>query len=58
MPKNPIEMDDFTRARDELPSIALRLAEEFGTIVHERFFREPVEPFTAYYGDRAVHSAD
>jgi patatin-like phospholipase/acyl hydrolase len=56
MPENPIEMDDYHRARAELPSIALRLADEFGEDVRERFFQEPAEPFAAHHGPRAVPS--
>lgn len=37
MPEHPIEMDDHERARDDLPAIAGRLAEEFGERVRERF---------------------
>lgn len=56
MPENPIEMDDFYRARAELPLIALRLADELGEEVQKRFFQEPAEPFAAYHGPRTVPS--
>ncbi len=54
MPENPIELDDYHRARDELPPIAPRLADEFGEEVRARFFQEPADEFLAHHGPRAL----
>lgn len=42
---NPIALDDFTRARAELPAMARSLVEGAGREIERVFFGEPVTPF-------------
>jgi hypothetical protein len=53
MPESPIALDDYARARKELPAIAARLVDENGETIHERFLLEPAEPYKAFHGPRA-----
>lgn len=52
MPAGPIEMDDYSRAADELPPIALGLVKMNLAILKERFFCEPALPYKAFHGPR------
>jgi uncharacterized protein len=52
MPQSPIGLDDFNRASRELPPIAMRLVEEQGNVIRDRFFFEPAAPYKAFYGGR------
>jgi hypothetical protein len=56
MPENPISMDDFERARDELPPIAVRLVDENGPMIQRGFLQTPALPYRAFYGPRAAKS--
>jgi patatin-like phospholipase/acyl hydrolase len=56
MPQHPIAMDDFARARDELPPIAATLVEQHGPLIRERFLSTPTTPYTAFYGARAIRT--
>jgi patatin-like phospholipase/acyl hydrolase len=47
-----IEMDDFRRARDELPAMGSELADRFGGVVRERFLLEEAAPYQAFFGPR------
>lgn len=49
----PIDMDDFERARDELPAQARRLVEENAARL-EMFFDAERAPVTFYHGEHAV----
>lgn len=51
----PVEMDDFERARDELPGQARRLVEENSEPL-EAFFDAERTPVTFYHGERKVES--
>lgn len=53
MPEDPIELDDYYRAKEVLPPLARTLADQFSAIVEERFFTSPAEPYTAFHGPRA-----
>lgn len=53
MPENPIALDDYARARDELPPIAKALVDEYGASIKERFLYAPAKEYRAYYGSRA-----
>ena len=53
MPNDPIELDDYRRAKEVLPPLARALADEFAAIVGKRFFTMPAESFQAYHGPRA-----
>ena len=52
MPQDPIAMDDFVRARDELPPIAASLVAKYGPVVQEQFLSAPADPYRAFYGAR------
>ena len=54
---NPIGLDDYERARDELPTVASDLAERFASNVGERFFGQSATPYAAFQGPRAAVSA-
>jgi patatin-like phospholipase/acyl hydrolase len=47
-----IALDDYTRARDELPPIASDLAGRFCEVVRERFLLAPAVPYRAFHGPR------
>jgi uncharacterized protein len=53
MPQHPIAMDDFVRARDELPQMAEALVEKHGPMIRDRFLSTPAEPYKAFYGPRS-----
>lgn len=48
MPEYPIMLDDYQRASSELPAIAIRLVEEHGNDVRDRFLSSPAEPYAAF----------
>lgn len=54
MPENPIRLDDFLRAKGELPAIGISLAEQFSEVVTSRFFSELAEPYWAFAGSRST----
>jgi|SRR6266404_5906232 len=56
MPDNPIALDDYDRASNELPPIAAQLVNAQGQFIRDRFLFEQAEPYSAFYGPRA--SAD
>jgi patatin-like phospholipase/acyl hydrolase len=56
MPDNPIALDDYDRARRELPPIAAQLVSAHGQSIQDRFLFEQAEPYDAFYGPRS--SAD
>ena len=45
---NPIALDDWARARDELPAMARSLVEGAGREIARDFLFEPVEPYAAF----------
>lgn len=49
----PIEMDDYVRAMDELAPQAQQLVDTFEPVLTERFFRQPADPYEAFHGPRA-----
>jgi len=53
MPDAPIMLDDRDRASAELPPIAERLVDEFGTTIRNRFLFDSTDAYTAFYGPRA-----
>lgn len=53
MPDRPIKLDDFRRARDELPAIGVSLAGQFSEVVSSRFFSKVAEPYSAFVGPRS-----
>ena len=53
MPDNPIELDDYYRAKQVLLPLAAPLASTFDEVVSQRFFAVPVDPYEAFYGSRA-----
>lgn len=53
MPNDPIKLDDFKRANEELPMIGISLANQFSAIVKTRFFCERAEPYSAFAGPRS-----
>jgi patatin-like phospholipase/acyl hydrolase len=53
MPDNPIALDDYGRAKAELPPIAATLVGTYGQTIQERFFFEQADPYEAFYGPRA-----
>lgn len=53
MPINDaIEMDDYRRAHDELPDIAVRQVAEFGELIRAKFLWGAADPYQAFYGPR------
>jgi patatin-like phospholipase/acyl hydrolase len=44
---NPVALDDFVRAREELPPMARSLVEGAGREIQRAFFNDEVEPFVA-----------
>jgi uncharacterized protein len=52
--QKPIELDDYVRARAELPGIAKKLIDDNGDIIRDRFLFAPADPYPAMYGSRAV----
>jgi Patatin-like phospholipase len=48
-PSHPIRLDDWVRAKAELPPIADRLVGEHSTTALEVFFKEPVHPYEPTY---------
>lgn len=44
---NPIAMDDYLRAKDELPAMARSLVEAAGREINRAFFSDSVDPFVA-----------
>jgi uncharacterized protein len=44
---NPIAMDDYLRAKEELPAMARSLVECAGREINRAFFCDPVDPFVA-----------
>ena len=54
MAEDPIELDDYYRAKEVLLPLAHTLAGEFETIVGQRFFTTISEPFRAYHGPTAT----
>lgn len=57
MPEHPIALDDYERAKSELPPIATRLVDENGEAIRDRFLFAPAEPYSAFYGPRAPQDA-
>jgi patatin-like phospholipase/acyl hydrolase len=53
MPEAPIMLDDYGRARSELPPIAAGLVTEFGNMIRDRFLFDAADVFTAFHGPRA-----
>ncbi|HXB80816.1 MAG TPA: CBASS cGAMP-activated phospholipase [Bradyrhizobium sp.] len=53
MPDNPIALDDYDRAKSELPTIAAELVSTNGQAIQDRFLYEEAEPYKAFYGPRA-----
>jgi patatin-like phospholipase/acyl hydrolase len=53
MPNNPIDLDDYRRAKSELRPIAAQLVSTHAQTIQDRFLVEPAEPFQAFYGPRA-----
>jgi patatin-like phospholipase/acyl hydrolase len=53
MPDDPIALDDYDRARSELPAIAAQLVSAHGQAIQDRFLFEEAEPYIAFYGPRA-----
>jgi uncharacterized protein len=53
MPDNPIKLDDYDRACQELPAIARQLVKQAGDTIHNRFLFAPAESYPAFYGPRA-----
>lgn len=53
MPEHPMALDDYGRAKNELPPIATRLVDEHGSDIRGRFLLQPAEPYFAFYGSRA-----
>lgn len=53
MPDKPIKLDDFKRAKDELPAIGISLASQFSEIVKTRFFYELAGSYSAFAGPRS-----
>ncbi|CAM9876458.1 unnamed protein product [Phaeothamnion confervicola] len=43
-----IDLDNFARARDELPPLALQLVAKFGEQVREHFLKTPVVPYDRF----------
>jgi len=56
MPDNPIALDDYDRASQELPPIAAQSVNAQGQLIRDRFLFEQAEPYSAFYGPRT--SAD
>ena len=54
MPDNPIALDDYDRAKDELPPIAAQLVSAQGQLIRDRFLTNQADPYNAYYGPRAA----
>jgi patatin-like phospholipase/acyl hydrolase len=54
MPDNPIALDDYARARNELPGIAARLVNAQGQSIRDRFLFDEAQPYGAFYGPRAT----
>lgn len=54
MPANPIMLDDYARASNELPPIAEALVNENGPTIRDRFLFAPAEPYQAFHGPRAA----
>jgi uncharacterized protein len=52
--KKPIDLDDYARASDELPSVAKKLIDDNGDIIRDRFLFAPADAYPAIYGPRAV----
>jgi uncharacterized protein len=52
MPDHPIALDDYDRAKGELPTIAAELVSTNGQAIQDRFFFEEAEPYKAFYGPR------
>jgi hypothetical protein len=53
MPENPIALDDYNRARRELPTIAAQLVNAYGQSIQARFLFEEAMSYQAFYGPRA-----
>jgi patatin-like phospholipase/acyl hydrolase len=53
MPANPIALDDYGRARKELPAIAAEVVGAHGQAIKDRFLFEEAEPYKAFHGPRA-----
>jgi uncharacterized protein len=51
--QTPIDLDDYARARSELPGVAEQLIEADGNAIRDRFFFAPADPYPAFYGGRA-----
>ncbi|MEH2573466.1 CBASS cGAMP-activated phospholipase [Bradyrhizobium sp. AZCC 1708] len=51
--QKPIDLDDFARAKAELPAIARKLIDENGDLIRDRLLFGPAEPYPAMYGSRA-----
>lgn len=50
MVDNPIDLDDYHRAKQILPPLAESLARDAADIVKQRFFTIPAKPYRAYHG--------
>lgn len=53
MPDEPIKLDDFKRAKEELSAIGISLASQFSGTVKTRFFFEFAGPYSAFAGPRS-----
>ena len=49
-----IAMDDFLRARRDLPTLGRALADRFGEVVLERFLLAPAATYGAFHGPRLI----
>jgi uncharacterized protein len=52
--QEPIKLDDYVRARAELPGIAKQLIDDNGSAIRDRFLSAPAVAYSAMYGSRAV----
>jgi hypothetical protein len=50
---NPIELDDYRRAKNELAPAGVKLADQALTEAKNRFFSVPADPYRAFAGPRA-----
>jgi uncharacterized protein len=57
MPENPIGLDDYARSKLELPPIAVRIVDEQGPLIRDRFLQHAVDDYPAFYGPRAPQTA-
>jgi len=58
MPANPIALDDYSRASEELPPIAVALVDAHGDLIRDRFLFAPADPYKAFHGPRAEAVTD